>query len=62
MRRKTMDRFTAVQDAAKRRGSLSLNTEALAQQILAAAGGDARLAYDFLDTLNAHVTRALQER
>jgi hypothetical protein len=26
-----------------------------------AAYGDARIAYDFLDTLNRHVTRMLQE-
>jgi hypothetical protein len=28
----------------------------------AAAQGDARLAYDFMDMLNAHVTRMLQEK
>jgi hypothetical protein len=36
--------------------------EQLAKQIVAAAQGDARLCYDFLDILNAHVTRMLQEK
>lgn len=56
------DRFAEVQAAAQARGTASLNTETLARQIVAAAQGDRRLAYDFLDTLNAHVTRLLQER
>jgi hypothetical protein len=54
-----MNRFDAVQAAAKARSSL--NSEAWAKQIVTAADGDARLAYDFLDTLNAHVTRLLRE-
>jgi hypothetical protein len=33
----------------------------LRKQIIGAAYGDARIAYDFLDTLNRHVTRMLQE-
>jgi hypothetical protein len=31
-----------------------------AKQIVASAQGDARLAYEFLDTLNRHVTNMLQ--
>jgi hypothetical protein len=34
----------------------------LAKQIVAAAQGDARMAYDFLDILNRHVTKLLQEK
>jgi hypothetical protein len=55
-----MNRFDAVQAAAKARNSL--NSEAWAKQIVTASDGDARLAYDFLDTLNRHVTDILQGR
>jgi hypothetical protein len=55
-----MSKFDAVQAAAKARSSL--NSEAWAKQIVTASDGDARLAYDFLDTLNAHVTRLMQEK
>jgi hypothetical protein len=57
-----MSKFDEVQEAAKRRASGFTASETLAQQIVAAAQGDARLAYDYLDTLNAHVTRLLQEK
>jgi hypothetical protein len=56
-----MNRFDAVQAAAKARSTNTLNTEALARQIVTVSEGDARMAYDFLDTLNAHVTRLLRE-
>lgn len=55
-----MNRFDDVQAAAQARGTTTINSETLARQIVAAAQGDARLAYDFLDTLNRHVTRILQ--
>jgi hypothetical protein len=45
----------------QRRNATTINSEQLAKQIVAAAQGDARLCYDFLDILNAHVTRMLQE-
>lgn len=54
--------FAAVQAAAQARGSTTINSQHLAQQIVATAKGDARLCYDFLDILNAHVTRMLQEK
>jgi replication-associated recombination protein RarA len=54
-----MNRFDAVQ-AAKARSTNTLNTDSLARQIVTAADGDARMAYDFLDTLNRHVTDILQ--
>ena len=60
-----MNRFDDVQRAAQKNAGqalLSLNTESLAKQIIGAAYGDARIAYDFLDTLNRHVTRMLQEK
>jgi hypothetical protein len=57
-----MNKFDAVQAAAKARSTNTLNTEALARQIVTASDGDARMAYDFLDTLNAHVTRLLREK
>jgi hypothetical protein len=57
-----MSNFNDVQDAAKRRAASTMSSEALAKQIVAAAQGDARLAYEFLDILNAHVTRLLQGR
>jgi len=55
------NRYEMVQLAAATRGTTTINSEALAKQIVAAARGDARLSYDFLDTLNKHVTRMLQE-
>ena len=55
------DRFAEVQAAAQARGTANLNTETLARQIVAASQGDMRVAYDFLDTLNAHVTQMLME-
>jgi hypothetical protein len=54
--------FNSVQEAARRRAANTMNSETLARQIVAAAQGDARLAYDFIDMLNAHVTRMLQEK
>ena len=60
-----MNRFDDVQRAAQKKAGqalLSLNSESLAKQITGAAYGDARIAYDFLDTLNRHVTRMLQEK
>ena len=60
-----MNRFDDVQRAAQKNAGqalLSLNSESLAKQIIGAAYGDARVAYDFLDTLNHHVTRMLQEK
>ena len=56
------NKFDAVQGAAQVRGGMTMSSELLARQIVAAAQGDARLAYDFLDTLNKHVTRMLQEK
>jgi hypothetical protein len=55
-----MSNFDSVQEAARKRAANTINSEALAKQIVAAAQGEARLAYDFLDILNAHVTRLLQ--
>jgi hypothetical protein len=57
-----MNNFHDVQDAAQKRGTTTINSETLARQIVAAAQNDARLAYDFLDTLNKHVTKMLQEK
>jgi hypothetical protein len=57
-----MSKFDEVQEAAKRRATGFTASETLARQIVAAAQGDARLAYDYLDTLNAHVTKTLQEK
>ena len=57
-----MSNFHAVQEAAQKRNTTTMNSETLAKQIVAAAQGDARLAYDFLDILNRHVTRMLQEK
>jgi len=56
-----MSNFDALQEAAQRRNATTINSETLATQIVSFAQGDARLAYDFLDTLNRHVTRMLQE-
>lgn len=55
----TDNRYEAIQKAAESRGN-QLNTEQLARQIVAAARGDQRMAYDFMDTLNRHVTNILQ--
>ena len=57
-----MSNFDALQEAAQRRNATTINSEQLAKQIVASAQGDARLCYDFLDILNAHVTRMLQEK
>ena len=57
-----MSNFHAVQEAAQKRNTTTMNSETLAKQIVAAAQGDARLAYDFLDILNLHVTKLLQEK
>ena len=57
-----MNNFDSVQAAAQARSTTTMNSKTLAQQLVAAAQGDARLAYDFLDTLNSHVTRMLQEK
>ena len=57
-----MSNFHALQEAAQRRNATTINSETLATQIVWFAQGDARLCYDFLDTLNAHVTRMLQEK
>jgi len=57
-----MNNFNDVQDAAQKRSTTTMNSETLAKQIVAAAQNDARLAYDFLDTLNKHVTKMLQEK
>jgi Holliday junction resolvasome RuvABC ATP-dependent DNA helicase subunit len=59
------NRFDDVQKAAQKNAAqilLNLNTESLAKQITAASHGDPRVAYDFLDTLNKHVTDILQGR
>lgn len=54
--------FNSVYQAARRRAANTMSSETLARQIVAAAQGDARLAYDFIDMLNKHVTRMLQDR
>jgi hypothetical protein len=54
------NRYEMVQLAAATRNQTQLNTEQLARQIVAAARGDQRVAYDFMDTLNRHVTLILQ--
>jgi hypothetical protein len=59
------NRYAEVQKAAQKNAGqmlLHLNTQSLAKQITAASYGDPRVAYEFLDTLNAHVTRLLQEK
>ena len=56
------NRFEDVQAAAHTRGTTTINSETWARQIVASAQGDARRAYDFMDMLNAHVTRMLQEK
>ncbi len=57
-----MSNFDSVQEAARKRAANNINSEQLAKQIVAAAHNDSRIAYDFLDTLNQHVTRMLQEK
>ena len=57
-----MGNFNSVYQVARERATNTINSEILAKQIVAAAQGDSRLAYDFLDMLNKHVTRALQEK
>jgi len=57
-----MSNFDALQEAAQRRNATTINSETWANQIVSFAQGDARLCYDFLDTLNAHVTRMVQEK
>lgn len=57
-----MNPFDQVQAAAQARSTTTMNSKTLAQQIVAAAQGDARLAYDFMDMLNRHVTSMLQEK
>ena len=57
-----MNNFNDVQEAAQKRNTTTMNSETLAKQIVAAAQGDARMAYDFLDMLNKHVTKMLQEK
>jgi hypothetical protein len=56
----TESNFESVQEAARKRAATTISREMLAKQIVAAAQGDTRLAYNFMDTLNAHVTRLLQ--
>jgi hypothetical protein len=57
-----MSNFDSVQEAARKRAANIINSEMLAKQIVAAAQGDARMAYDYLDALNKHVTNMLQGR
>jgi hypothetical protein len=57
-----MSNFDSVQEAARKRAANTINSEMLAKQIVAAAQGDARMAYDYLDALNKHVTNMLQGR
>ena len=57
-----MSNFDALQEAAQRRNATTISSEKWANQIVMTAQGDARLCYDFLDILNAHVTRILQEK
>jgi hypothetical protein len=59
----TTNNFNSVYQAARDRAtSTTMSSETLARQIVATAQGDARLAYDFMDTLNRHVTKLLQEK
>ena len=58
----TNNTFNDVQEAARKRAATQINSEQLAKQIVAASQGDARMAYDFLDMLNKHVTKMLQEK
>jgi len=54
--------FDDIQEAARKRAASTISSEMWAKQIVASAQGDARLAYEFLDTLNRHVTNMLQGR
>ena len=56
------NRYEMVQLAAATRNTTTMSSEIMAKQIVAAAQGDQRLAYDFLDTLNRHVTQLLQRK
>ena len=56
------NRLEDVQAAAQARGATTINSETWANQIVTTAKGDARLCYEFLDILNAHVTRMLKEK
>jgi len=56
----TENRFDDIQEAARKRAASTISSEMWAKQIVASAQGDARLAYEFLDTLNRHVTEILQ--
>ena len=56
------NRYEMVQLAAAARNTTTMSSETWAKQIVAAAQGDQRLAYDFLDTLNRHVTQLLQRK
>lgn len=58
----TSSNFDSVQEAARRRAASTINSEVLAKQIVTAAQGDMRLTYEFMDILNGHVTRMLQEK
>ena len=55
------DAFEAVQKAAQTRYASNMSSEAMARQIVNAAQGDMRVAYDFLDALTNHVSRMLRE-
>ena len=55
------NRFEQVQQAAQARKQQAVDSEAMARQIVTAAGGDMRLVYEFLDTLTNHVSRMLRE-
>jgi len=56
------NRYNEIQEAARKRAATTISSEMWAKQIVASAQGDARLAYEFLDTLNRHVTDMLQGR
>ena len=54
--------FEAVQQAAQTRyAATTIDSQELARRIVTAAQGDMRVAYDFLDTLTAHVSQMLRE-
>ena len=58
----TTNNFNSVYQAARDRAANTINSETWAKQIVAASRGDQRMAYDFMDTLNRHVTKLLQEK
>ena len=58
----TTNNFNSVYQAARDRAANTINSETWAKQIVSSAQGDARLAYEFMDTLNRHVTKLLQEK